>query len=451
MCRASTMVTVAFITAIVISLTPVSAAREFPDTGYSIADDRLLNYFDHRGGVRVFGQPISREFIFMGTRVQIFERLTLQQRADGSVGVLNVLDSGLLPLIHAAGCTFPPPDPDLVKAAPLLGQPDYADRALEFVQANVPDEWDGARPTFYQTFLSTVSMDDAFPDGEGNDGLLALANLEIWGLPTSKPARDPNNAAFIYQRFQLGIMVFNSSSGNSWAVPTGEHLKAVLTGQGLRGDLAADARGSKTYLQYDNGMTNGVSRPTDLPASGLFAAFERDGVEVPTPAPSPTPTQTPVPVVPTATPTEVPTKPEWIAVEGSEWFVTQTQSALGLLPDTVRDSVWKIVETHGNCSTDYANHTLYVTEAVAFPYELRTNPDGQIQWYAGLIMHNAAHIEQYFSGRPSQGTAAEKEAQMRQKVVISAVDTTEGSRFTNRMSSVLSNDNVAFSCWQPAP
>src|SRR5581483_12495677 len=86
---------------------PLSPERFFPQTGYSITNDAFWDYFQHRGGLSTFGYPVSRQFLFLGTPVQFFQRLVLQQRDDGSVTTLNLLDEGLMPYTHINGSTFP--------------------------------------------------------------------------------------------------------------------------------------------------------------------------------------------------------------------------------------------------------------------------------------------------------------------------------------------------------
>src|SRR5579884_1889369 len=165
-----------------------SSPRFFPDTGYTVADDAFWNYFQHRGGVDTFGQPVSRKFLLLGSEVQFFQRLVMQKRPDGSVSTLNLLDEGLMPVTRINGSTFPAPDPALIQAAPQPSQPDYGAQMIAFVQENAPDTWDGLGVNFYQTFSNVVQLQDAFPDGNGDAGLLPLMDLEMWGAPTSKPA-----------------------------------------------------------------------------------------------------------------------------------------------------------------------------------------------------------------------------------------------------------------------
>ncbi|MHB0871387.1 MAG: hypothetical protein ACYC5J_18300, partial [Chloroflexota bacterium] len=297
MFRRISLILLTLVAALALLFTP-AAARPFPETGFSVDNTRFLDFFDHRGGPRVLGFPISREFDFMGTRVQFFQRAVLQLTPDGGVALLNILDQGLLPYTHINGSSFPAPEEALTQAAPSPADPDYAAKAIDFVRANAPDSFQGMNTNFFATFSSTVSAQDAFPNG-GDAGLLPLINLEIWGLPTSRPTPDPNNSNFVYLRFQRGIMHFDRSSGLTQGILIGDYLKSLLTGTNLPGDLAQEAQASKLIRQYNNAAPNGLNRPQELPATNLLAAFEPDGVTIPTPAPA---TATPAPPAPTATP-----------------------------------------------------------------------------------------------------------------------------------------------------
>src|SRR5450830_1212596 len=403
-------------------LTPAFAARSFPETGYSITNNKFRDYFEHRGGAGVLGFPVSREFDFMGTRVQFLQRAVLQQSPDGGVALLNILDGGLMPYIHINGSTFPAPDPSAIGGAPNPSDSAYADKALAFVQANAPDGWLGMSTNFYKTFASTVAMQDAFPNGDGNDGLLALINLEIWGLPTSKPTMDPANNNFVYLRFQRGIMHFDKTTGLTQGILLADYMKSLITGQNLPGDLASEANSSPLLQQYNNGMANGLNRPAALPATNMFAAFEKDGVVVPpptapAPAPAPEPAPSPEPIATVAVPSSV--RPDKVDIlNANEWFTVQTNEALKLLPASIRDYVHTIVEGPAPSYVDLKNKTLYVAEEDAFPHDFQSRTEVQQEWYAGEIMHAAVHLEQYYSGKPYQGNVAELEALSRQKAFL---------------------------------
>ena len=201
---------------ILVQQLPVAAAddpRYFPQTRYRIDNDRFWDFFQRRGGVRTFGYPVSSTFPLLGQQVQIFQRQIVQLQPNGGVATMNLLDEGLMPYTAINGSSFPPSDPSVIKNAPGVNEPNYHLKALQFVKDNAPETWQGQPVNFYSTFLNTVKFEDAFPSGVGDRSLLPGFNLELWGLPTSKPAFDPTNGGFIYQRFQRGIMHYDASCG----------------------------------------------------------------------------------------------------------------------------------------------------------------------------------------------------------------------------------------------
>ena len=254
----------------------VTDRRYFVQTGYRITNDGFWDYFRKRGGARTFGYPVSRQFTLAGFQVQLFQRRLLQQMPDGSVVSMNLLDSGLMPYTRINGSTFPGQDPDLIDAAPPATDPAYAEKAIDFIRSNVPDQWNGQPVNFLQTFLSTVSLEDAFPQGGGDPALVPLVNLEIWGLPTSKPAYDPHNHGFVYQRFQRGILHYDAATGTTQGLLLGDYFKSIITGQNLPADLDQQAALSLFYRQYDRTKPGYLARPLDLRGTDLVGAFEMD-------------------------------------------------------------------------------------------------------------------------------------------------------------------------------
>jgi N-acetylmuramoyl-L-alanine amidase len=127
---------------------------------------------------------------------------------------------------------------------------------------------------FYRTFTSTVKMEEAFPNGNGNQGLLLGMALELWGMPTSAPAYDPNNKNFIYQRFQRGIMHYDKTSGATQGLLLADYVKSIMTLQNLPPDLDEQAKKSRLYGQFSPKSPLMISRPGDLPGSDLTGAFE---------------------------------------------------------------------------------------------------------------------------------------------------------------------------------
>ncbi|HEY3057838.1 MAG TPA: hypothetical protein VGL99_02590 [Chloroflexota bacterium] len=212
--------------------------RTFAQTGYRIDRDSFWDYFQARGGVATFGYPVSRDFQFMGCTSQFFQRLVMQQCGTQGVGTLNLLDEGLLPYTSINGSTFPAPDSALKTLTPKATDSNYGSAIQDFVRANTVDTFDGQPVNFTKAFFGTIT-----PELGGTDdpNILGLLDLEIWGAPTSKPAYDPSNKNFIYQRFQRGIMHYDKTCGCTQGLLLADYLKALLTGDNLPTDLGLQA------------------------------------------------------------------------------------------------------------------------------------------------------------------------------------------------------------------
>ncbi|MBV9327278.1 MAG: hypothetical protein JO352_26315, partial [Chloroflexi bacterium] len=247
--------------------------RYFAQTGFRVDTDAFWTYFNQRGGVRTFGYPSSRTFKLDGFQVQIFQRLIMQLQGNGSVATLNLLDPGLMPYTMINGSTYPAPDPSVVGSTPPVTSPTYGTDIITFTQQNAPNTFEGQPVNYFQTFSTTVTCADAFPSGDCQMNLLPGLSLEIWGAPTSKPAYDPTNRGFIYQRFQRGIMHFDASCSCTQGLLLADYFKAIMTGQNLPADLNQQAQGTKYYRQYDPTKNLWIARPNDLPGSDLTYAF----------------------------------------------------------------------------------------------------------------------------------------------------------------------------------
>ena len=301
---------------------PESALPYFPETGYWIGRPEFAAYFQQRGGVATFGYPTSRVFDLLGFPVQFFQRQVLQLGPDGSVRSLNLLDSRLMPYTTIQGSTLPAPDPSVIVNAPSPADSDYAARVVEFVERFAPDEWQGVAVNFGQAFRDTVRLDDAFPEGGGNAALLPLLALEIWGVPISRPQRDPNNAGFVYLRFQRGIMHFDVTHGLTQPLLMADYFKAILTGENLPADLAAQAADSPFLAQLRSSPaaapdpawpfapespemppTGEVLKPRYREPGALLAAVTSPPIQAETATPAGPRVATPVPPVATPTPT----------------------------------------------------------------------------------------------------------------------------------------------------
>jgi hypothetical protein len=145
------------------TLAQATDPRFFAQTGFRVDNDTFWDFFQHRGGVRTFGYPVSRQFKLDGFPVQIFQREVMQLWPDGSVHTLNLLDAGLLPFTNINGSTFPAPDPSVVNSTPTPSDPDYATKVVQFTQQQAVDTFQGEAVNFGQTFSTTVAQSDS-PD-----------------------------------------------------------------------------------------------------------------------------------------------------------------------------------------------------------------------------------------------------------------------------------------------
>jgi hypothetical protein len=250
--------------------TAVHDGRYFPQTAFRIDYDPFWDYFQTRGGVGTFGYPVSRTIPFLGCTTQFFQRSVLQQCQGTAVRLLNLLDPDLMPANRINESVFPAFDPAMASAAPQPGAPNYSEDVLSYLVDTVPSTFEGLPVDFFAAYMDTV------PPDPQNPAPSALRNLEIWGFPTSAPAFDPNNHAFVYQRFQRGIMHFRANTGTTEAVLLGDYFKSLITGRDTPADLAAQAQatGSRFLNQYCPGQPRGLCRPAALDGTDLSAAFE---------------------------------------------------------------------------------------------------------------------------------------------------------------------------------
>jgi len=247
-------------------------ARAASKAVFPIANQAFWDYFQHRGGAAALGEPISQQFTFGGRPSQLFQRAVLQIDPQGNVQLHNLLND-LGTVQHAGGLSLPAVDPSLAASAPAASSADYATMMLAFLRQEVPDTFDGQPVNFLQTYLTTVPLSSAFPGQQADSNLQLLLGLELWGVPTSHPAHDPNNASFIYQRFQRGVMHFQQTQQVTEGLLVGDWFKEVITGSNLPSDLAAEAAHGALFQQYDLASNRGPVRPQDLPGTDLTGAF----------------------------------------------------------------------------------------------------------------------------------------------------------------------------------
>ena len=238
----------------------------FPETGYGVWNPEVRVYFNSRGGVETFGYPISNVFTLYGFDVQLFQRQGIQIGPSGSPRGLNILQSPYLDYRRFGGLTIPAIDAGLAASAPRVGAPGYADAVRSFVREHVPDAWQEQSVGFLREFLAAAPP--ATPPH-----LRELAALEIWGLPLSQPMPDPANDGFVYQRFQRGVMHFAAATGATGGLLLGDHLKSLITGNGLSASLAAAASANPLLRQYAPGLPRDSRRPAASPGTDLTHAF----------------------------------------------------------------------------------------------------------------------------------------------------------------------------------
>ena len=247
----------------------------FPETGFCIDNPQIQAYFQARGGVDTFGFPVSRSFVLLGFPAQVFQRHILRVHPDG-VKPVNLLDPDVLPVTTVNGATFPANDPALAGSAPPPNTPNYGQAVLAHLQANVPDSFEGVNVQFLQSYLAAGQQ--AAQQGD----FAPLVALEIWGFPTSRPARDPNNNNFIYQRFQRAILHSfpdpnNPANRITRGILLADNLKFVMTNDPvlLPADLRAQVLNSRFFNQYCPNNPAWLCRPAQLPDTDLTKAFEK--------------------------------------------------------------------------------------------------------------------------------------------------------------------------------
>jgi hypothetical protein len=229
--------------------------HSFAQTGYRVEHDQIWALFTALGGLETFGFPVSRTFQLEECEVQLFQRYVAQSCGGGPATLLNLLDQEFFPYSESAGTringsTFPAPDPELKLATPQVGTRDYGPRLLDFIQATVPDQFEGIQVDFLRTF-----------------------DLDLWGVPISRPMRDPNNGDFIYQRFQRGIMHRVISEGRTQGILLADYFKQVmLDSPELPADLREQAIGNRFFGQYCPNGPRSLCRPLIL--ADLSFAFE---------------------------------------------------------------------------------------------------------------------------------------------------------------------------------
>jgi hypothetical protein len=250
-------------------------ANCYTQTGFCISNT-FIGYFNARGDVETFGYPISREFTFLGFRVQFFQGHILQLQPNGSVATMNLLDAGLMPVSRVNGSTFPAPNQALINQTPPVTD---LPGLLNFIQAHAPESFNGQPTRFWTTFVTTVPSAAL----AGTDPQLAPGfNLEIWGSVTSEPQVEPTNADFIYQRFQRSIMHFRGVCQCTERILLADWFKTVIIGT-APSDLAEEMAGTPFINQWNPAGERWMNRPSELSTTDMTNAFVPELPGFPTP------------------------------------------------------------------------------------------------------------------------------------------------------------------------
>ncbi|MCB9127521.1 MAG: PQQ-dependent sugar dehydrogenase [Ardenticatenales bacterium] len=235
--------------------------RYFVETGWTVDNDAIWDYFQSRGGVNTFGYPASPQVEWRGFQVQVFQRHVLQQIGD-VVRPINLLDPDVMPITTFGGLSFPAYDEGLAQSAPAIDQQQYAESVQQHIANTVTNEWQGQPVGFLDYFYA------AAPNAQGLEaGLIAL---EVWGFPTSQPTPDPNNSSFVYQRFQRGIMHYDATEGVTAGILLGDAFKGELADELPLFDLPKVQVDGFELSVIDNSDVDAIVHPTAL-------AWDSDG------------------------------------------------------------------------------------------------------------------------------------------------------------------------------
>ena len=250
------------------------------DAGFQLSDPTIASYFHQHGGDAAIGNAISNPMQLLGRRVQLFERVPLEVRADGSVGPLSLLEGDLLSLTAVAGRGMMP-DPILLARVPDPGIARYHQLASAYLDSAAPDTWNGEPVRFNSRFRSAVHCSDMTVVAACDAVAAFDAATDLWGLPIGTPFADPRNANYVYLRFQRGVMVYSSAASDTQWLLLGKLFKQILLGTGLPDDALTQIEASpnlaRFYAQYDPLAPDSVARPGDVLGTSLSGAFTASG------------------------------------------------------------------------------------------------------------------------------------------------------------------------------
>jgi hypothetical protein len=157
--------------------------------------------------------------------------------------------------------------------------------------------------------------------------------------------------------------------------------------------------------------------------------------------------ESPAPSEPTATsepePTETPEAAE-IEVLGDEAFVAWTQQALALIESNAPDAFEEVMASIDVIESVSAGSGMYVEEKRFAVGDQTAHAPGydeaqQLIWYAGSIVHDAHHSNQYIRGVPETGKDAEIECLMAQLAAMRLI--TSDPFFPNYLQGLIEGED----------
>ena len=221
----------------------------------------------------------------------------------------------MLPYTAINGSSVPGNRPEIVKRQPKVGEADYHVKALQFVQGQRPRHLAGQKVNFFQTFNGRPHG-GSVPGRRRQRRTAARLQPRSLGPANLEADRRSEQRNFVYQRFQRGIMHYDTACKCTQGLLLADYLKSILTLHNLPPDLAAQAQKSPFYGQVDPtrpgwlkpafpAPTSDLRRRRTLPSAAEAARRRRRRSQLRAARPVPIGVQpdTPTPVVgPTPTP-----------------------------------------------------------------------------------------------------------------------------------------------------
>lgn len=214
---------------------PQNGYRYFPETGHTVWGE-FRNYWQKRGGVEIFGYPISEEFGENGNgrTVQLFERAKLEYYPEDMSGFLrgaeraNGFNLNTLFEVQVSDLGRQLAITKGLNLNPALRLPNVATWTPALWQRHIEVNLSTQRLNAYEGELQVYSA----PVATGKDG---------FNTPVGEYA--------IYDRYSMQTMV-GSGGGETWNVPNIPWVMYVVGGVALHGTYWHDAHGTGVRMSH---------------------------------------------------------------------------------------------------------------------------------------------------------------------------------------------------------